>query len=378
MDCGWIPQLGYSEFSRRLHRQAAIRRIPVMGSLELTFRCNLRCSHCYVAHGRGGIPGRRELSSEEICQIVDQVVDEGCLWFLMTGGEPLYRGDFADIYAYARSKGLLVTLFTNGTLLTPRSADLLAEQRPFLVEITLYGATQATYEQITGVPGSYARCRRGIELLMERDIPLQLKTMVMTHNQHELADMRSFAQSLGVGFRYDPLLNARLDGGDQPLALRLPAEQVVQLDMEDPLRRAGLARSYAELGKSQLPADQLYVCNAGVSSFHVDPYGHLCLCMMDRAGGYDLGSGSFKEGWRSFLTQINAVKCSPQAPCSQCSLRPACAQCPGWGRLEHGDPQQVVDFLCQVTQLRAQAFVASGEAVEVGLFDQAVQSLNTS
>jgi radical SAM protein with 4Fe4S-binding SPASM domain len=378
MDCGLIPQLGYSDFSRRLHWQAAIRRIPIMGSLELTFRCNLRCQHCYVAHGRGGIPGRRELSTAEINHIIDEVVDEGCLWFLITGGEPLWRRDFADIYSYARSRGLLVTLFTNGTLLTPRSADLLAEQRPFLVEITLYGATQETYDRVTGVPGSYARCRRGIELLLERDIPLQLKTIVMAHNQHELADMRSFAQSLGVGFRYDPLLNAGLDGSDRPLALRLAPEQIVQLDMEDSLRRAGLVRRYAELWKGQLPADRLYTCNAGVSSFHIDPYGQLCLCMLDRAQGYDLRSGSFRDGWRSFLAQANAEKCSPQAACGQCALRPACAQCPGWGRLEHGDPQERVAFLCQITHLRAQALAAADKTIDYELFDRAVPSLNTS
>ena len=109
-------------------------------------------------------------------------MDEGCRWLLLTGGEPFLRPDFLDIYTNANKKGLLLTLFTNGTLLTPRSADLLAERRPFAIEITLYGATQQTYERITGIPGSYARCRRGIDLLLERNLPLKLKTMVMTLN----------------------------------------------------------------------------------------------------------------------------------------------------------------------------------------------------
>ena len=102
-------------------------------------------------------------------------MDEGCLWFLLTGGEPLVRRDFLEIYQYIKRKGLLATVFTNGTLLTPKIADVLAEWRPFAIEITLYGRTQETYERVTGIPGSHARCMRGIELIMERGLPLNLK-----------------------------------------------------------------------------------------------------------------------------------------------------------------------------------------------------------
>ena len=135
-----------------------------------------------------------------------EVTDAGCLWLLLTGGEPLLRRDFLDIYTYAKRKGLILTLFTNGTLITPRIADYLAEWRPFNIEITLYGATQETYERVTGIPGSYARCRRGIDLLLERKLPLNLKTMVMTLNHHELDQMKSLAASLGVQFRFDPIM----------------------------------------------------------------------------------------------------------------------------------------------------------------------------
>jgi MoaA/NifB/PqqE/SkfB family radical SAM enzyme len=240
MECPYIPLTPYSDFSLRLHEQAAGQRIPLVGSLEVTERCNLGCAHCYINLPAGDYGARRrELITREMYQILDQVVDEGCLWLLLTGGEPFVRPDFLDIYTYAKKKGLLVTLFTNGTTVTPRIADHLAEWRPFAVEITLYGATQETYERVTGVKGSFERCMRGIQLLLERGLPLKLKTMVMTLNQAELGEMRALARILGVEFRYDPVLNVRLDGGRSPQEFRIPAEDVVALDLADEQRMQG-------------------------------------------------------------------------------------------------------------------------------------------
>ena len=179
-DCSGLSDLGYGEFSEWLHRKVGDQRIPISGSLEVTLRCNLRCQHCYIPGERRLSRKERELSLGEIQRILDEITDAGCLWLLLTGGEPLLRRDFLDIYTYAKRKGLLLTFFTNGTLVTRRIADHLAEWRPFNIEITLYGATQETYERVTGIPGSYTRCRRGIDLLLERNLPLGLKTMVMT------------------------------------------------------------------------------------------------------------------------------------------------------------------------------------------------------
>ncbi len=99
---------------------------------------------------------------------------------------------------------MILTIFTNGTLITPQIADYLAEWRPFKMEITLYGATQETYERVTGIPGSYERCRRGIDLLLERKIPLSLKTPVMTLNQHELEQMKALSVQPGGRFPFRP------------------------------------------------------------------------------------------------------------------------------------------------------------------------------
>jgi MoaA/NifB/PqqE/SkfB family radical SAM enzyme len=129
MECPHIPITNYSEFSRRLHDKVVGRRIPISGSIEVTARCNLRCAHCYINLPAGDRHAlERELNCQELFSILDQMVDEGCLWLLITGGEPLIRPDFLDIYTYAKKKGILITLFTNGTTITPRIADHLGSR----------------------------------------------------------------------------------------------------------------------------------------------------------------------------------------------------------------------------------------------------------
>lgn len=363
MECLYIPTLGYSDFSLRLHQKVGGQRIPLIGSLELGYRCNLRCQHCYVAHGHTGLPGLQELSAAEIQRILDEVVDEGCLWLLLTGGEPLLRRDFPEIYTYAKRKGLLLNLFTNGTLLTPRLADLLAEWRPFNIEITLYGCTQETYERVTGIPGSHARCMRGIELLLERKLPLKLKSMLMTLNVHELEAMKAFAEGLGLDYRYDPMLHAGLDGSQHPHNLRLSPQRVVQFDVEDGERFQAWQEFCDRFVVSPPDTSTLYRCGAGVKSFHIDPYGQLSLCITSRQPSYDLRQGNFHEGWAEFLYQARYEPVGEQYACGRCALKSLCGQCPGLARLEAGDAKAQLEYHCQVAHLRARAFGISEELI---------------
>jgi MoaA/NifB/PqqE/SkfB family radical SAM enzyme len=105
MECPHIPEISYSEFGERLNKQIVAERIPVSGSFELTFRCNLRCAHCYCnlpLNDQDTI--EKELATEEVFNILDQIAEAGCLWLLITGGEPLLRKDFLEIYTYAKKK----------------------------------------------------------------------------------------------------------------------------------------------------------------------------------------------------------------------------------------------------------------------------------
>ncbi len=343
-------------FFQRMKARAAQSRIPLEGSMEVTLRCNLRCAHCYLGDYRSGIPELRELSLAEIRNILDQITDAGCLDFLLTGGEPFVRPDILEIYDYARKKGLLVTLFTNGTLLTPQIADHLADLPPFGMEITLYGATRETYERVTGIPGSFEHCLRGIDLLLERGIRLNLKTMLLTLNQHELEAMRQFSTSRGVEFRYDPLINGGHDGNRSLLSLRVPPEQVIETELQDPVRRREMDDFLHRYATTLVDDRHLYTCGAGLHSFHIDPYGRMSPCITSRARTYDLRQGTFKEGWEQFLPGERALPITKITRCNTCTLHAMCEQCVGRAYVESGDSEEPIDYLCQITHLRVQAF----------------------
>ena len=226
------------------------------------------------------------------------------MWLLFTGGEIFARKDFLDIYTHAKKRGLLITLFTNGTQITPAIADYLAAWRPFAIEITLYGRTRETYERLTRVPGSFDRCMRGIRLLKERGLPLKLKSVAVTINQHEMQDMQRFAEEeIGVPFKFDGMINARIDCSHSPLDVRLSPADMVRLDSEDPARRAEWAQPVAEHpGAPEAPAsDQMYHCGGGVSAFAIDPEGKLSICVLSQQDSYDVRAGNFKDGWDGFM-----------------------------------------------------------------------------
>jgi radical SAM protein with 4Fe4S-binding SPASM domain len=356
MECPGIPQIGYAEFAERLNKEMTTKRIPIQGSLELTFRCNLRCVHCYCnlsTADREALSG--ELTTGEICHILDQIAAAGCLWLLLTGGEPLLRRDFLEIYSYAKKRGFVITVFTNGTTLTPEIADCLAEWRPFQVEISLYGLTKETYENITQIPGSFELCIRGIDLLLERNIPLGLKTIAMTLNHGEIPQMKEYADKRCLQFRFDPSINPRLDGSKTPCNYRLSPEEVVSLDRNDEKRDREWRDLFERIIRPYC-SDELFLCGAGVSSFHIDPYGKMSACEMIRSQSFDLRRGSFGEGWHEALPPFLAAKARGPYPCGRCELMPLCGQCPGWSYLEHGDLESPVGYLCRIAHLRAEAF----------------------
>jgi radical SAM protein with 4Fe4S-binding SPASM domain len=356
-----MDSLSYSEFSRGIfNKLSGDKRIPMTGSIEVTRRCPLKCAHCYNNLSLGDQQSRnRELTYEEHCRILDEITEAGCLWLLYTGGEILARPDFLDIYTYAKQKGLLITLFTNGTLLTPEIADYLAEWRPFSIEITIYGRTKATYELVTGVPGSYERCLRGIHLVKERGLPLKLKTMAITLNKHEIWEMKKFAENdLGTEFRFDAMINPRIEHSKGPLVVRLTPDEVVALDLQDPKRTTEWMKFCEKFNGIALSPDRrnhLYQCGGGSNSFAIDPYGKMNLCLLSTDHAYDLRTGSFQVGWQESLAKVLRQKVTKQTKCFSCEIKSMCGMCPANAELENGDSEEPVDFMCQVAHLRAKA-----------------------
>lgn len=348
-----FPELSLTEWGEALFAPLDGKRYPIGGTLEITDRCNIACVHCYINQAAADREVKsRELSTVQITGLMDQLADAGCLFLLLTGGEVLIRPDFLDIFHHARRRGMLVSIFTNGTLLSERIADDLAQWTPRSIEITLYGATQQTYESVTRIPGSYARCMQGIYLLLERGLPLLLKSVLLKNNLHELDAMQNLAQQLGVNFRYDGTLWPRLDGGEQPYDYRLSLREMLNLDVQDPQRLAEWEKTAVQFSGQPIRAENVYSCGAGLRSFHIDSSGKLSICTMARRPSYDLLSIVFQEAWEK-LGELRKAKRQLNTVCRTCTIGGLCNQCPGWSQAVHDDDETPVDYICNLAHLRA-------------------------
>jgi radical SAM protein with 4Fe4S-binding SPASM domain len=323
-------------------------RVPINGSMELDLRCNLRCLHCY----RDGEWPPGILETDEIVGILDQVARAGTIFFLFTGGEIFLRRDFFEIYDEARRRGLLVTLFTNATMITPSIADRLAENPPYGLEITLYGFSKGTYERVTGVEGSREKCYRGVELLLERNVRLTLKTVVMRTNRHEFMDMFHFAEERGIRFRWDTQINPNFNGSQIPCNVRLSPEEVVDLEFSVPQRVEDYRRLFEP--RKDLRTSRVFPCGAGTRTFNIDAYGNMKMCVLMREPEYSLRRMSFAQIWNEMFPPAYSRMRPAGHPCNSCNLASLCGKCAAWSLMEKGDAAARVEYSCEIGHRRAQ------------------------
>jgi len=334
--------------------QAADSGRPVNGTFELTSRCNLGCKMCYIRTRAGDRAMKAsELSVEQWLDLARQGVDAGMLFLLLTGGEVLVRPDFFDIYEPLTDMGLLITLFTNATLINKRTAERLARRPPNRTEVTLYGATKATYEAVTGEAGGYDRCIRGIELLRDAGVTLKLKTTLSRLNVHEFDQMRDMADAWGLGFGASWLLSRRRDLCSNLVEeIRFSAQEAVDIESKDEQAVANL-RMISEREPAPMSDDPFY-CHAGKSSFVIGPSGDMNVCIdlaLPRARPTEVG---LAEAWRQVREFIRTV---PQAEdCKSCDLEQYCVRCPAWGYVESGSMTSSVVYLCDIARERKQRY----------------------
>ncbi len=344
--------------------------------IELTERCNNDCIHCCINLPAGDRQAMaRELPTAEWKRILTEAAGLGCLEVRYTGGDPLLREDFEDLYLFARRLGIKVLLFTNARLITPRLADLLARIPPrVLIEITVYGMHAESYEAVSRVPGSYAQFRRGVELLLDRKVPFIVKQALLPPNRRELEEFEAWAATIpwmreppGYSMFFD--LRDRRDNpakNDAIRALRLSPEEGIAIEARRGRRRLKEMDHFCRkfLGP---PGDKLFRCGAGAGGC-VDAYGRFQPCMGLRAPefGYDLRAGSLREALTDFFPRVLAVKAANPdylARCARCFLKSLCEQCPAKSWTESGTLDTPVEHLCEVAHAQARdlGLVGSGE-----------------
>ncbi len=339
--------LSYLAFARRVLKE----RIPISGDIEITRQCNFNCIHCYL----GEASKRQESSADELTtqqwiNIIDELALAGCLYLLITGGDPLLRKDFEVIYVHAKKKGLIVTVFTNGSLISGAIIELFKEYPPYSVEITLYGASESTYQAVTGRSGMYERCLSSIEALISAGIQTMLKMILMTENQHEFESIQKLAEDFGAKFRFDGMIFPCLNGDPGPIAYRVPPEKVAELNLSSEKLIDDWEQTKERM--KHIPAsDSLYSCGAGVTNFHIDFFGLLKPCILATDVTHNLLNGSFNDGWHHIIPKIKKKKNPLEFECKNCESQLYCGFCPAFFRLETGSETEVSEYLCHIGKI---------------------------
>jgi radical SAM protein with 4Fe4S-binding SPASM domain len=250
-----------------------------------------------------------------------------------------------------------VTVFTSGTIINEKWAPFFANDSPFLIEITLYGATEPVYESVTQVKGSYKRCMDGIDWLEKYKVPFKLKTVILNENKEEFHACKKIALARGQkDFRFDATLHPKLNGSDVPLKHRITPKEVVEIDLNDPERVDALKKQFRRPLKHREPEEIFnFSCGAGKMSFFANPYGKLQVCTIVPAKElqYDWRNGGFfQEAFYEFFPKITNSRPKKAQRCHQCNLWDVCDMCAGWSSTVHGDLETPVDFMCEVKLAR--------------------------
>ena len=344
--------------------------------IELTERCNNDCVHCNVNLPAGDRTARgREMTAGVVGRILEEAAALGCLTVRFTGGEPLLREDFEDIYLRARKLGLKVLLFTNATLISPRLAGLMKRTPPLEpIEVSVYGTSEKSSGAVTRNPVAFEAARRGLALLVENGLPFVVKGALLPATKGELEELEGFARRFAgadgppsYSMLFD--LRSRRDGAKNDLirSLRIGPEEFLAISA-----RGGPAvleewRALA-LEFSGACGDRLFDCLAAGGTGSVDAYGvfQCCLGLRHPETVCDLEGGSLREAMTVFLPKVRALRAADQGyleRCGRCPLKGLCHQCPAKSWAEHGTLDTPVEYFCGIAHAQAEAIglLAAGE-----------------
>lgn len=357
-----IEETSISNFP--LFKKAIQKRRLVDLTLELTARCNNNCRHCYNNLPEGDEYAiHNELKTDQLVDIIDQAFNLGVLRILLTGGEVLLRKDFFEIYTYIKKKGFLVSVFTNGTLLTNKHIRIFKKYPPWNLEFTVYGGNRKEYAKVAR-KDNFSQFQTGLYKLIKEKIPFTLKTMVFKSNLSQIQNISDYCKKISrEAFRYDPFLTLRTDRKPKKnkgiIQERLSASQIIDLEKSDPIRLKALKNldnksiDYIK----HYSSEKLFQCNAGQSSCFISYDGifRLCRPLVHSDCVYNLKKGCLKEAWETFTPIIKKLTSKDQTyneKCGNCDIRNLCMWCPASADLETGQLDRHVDYFCQIAKKR--------------------------
>jgi AdoMet-dependent heme synthase len=314
----------------QMHDKAMELGIPVDVHLDVTYRCNERCVHCYLDHDDHG-----EMTTAEIKDLLQELADISVFSVTFSGGEVFMRRDFLDLVEHARRLHFAVRIKTNGVMIRDHEAERLRALAVSQIQISVYSHRPSVHDAITKLPGSWKRSIAAICFLKSHGLKVAIANVLMTANMHDHQGVQALARELGVRYNLDPTITPRMDGNTSILALRIPGHELNSVFHNEAL--IGNLEEFC-LPPSPASADDLeeHPCSAGHSSCYVSPYGDVFPCVQFPLPSGNVRRQKFLDIWRNSrqLEEVRSIRLKDLPVCSTCSHAAACTRCPGLAYME--------------------------------------------
>jgi len=306
--------------------------IPLSVQVDVTYRCNERCVHCYLDHNDHG-----EMTTAEIKDLLDQLAAAGVFFLVFSGGEVFLRRDFFELLEYARSLQFSVKVKTNAVMIRENEADRLAELGLDGVQVSVYSHRPEVHDGITKLPGSLKRTLAGARLLCERGVKVIFANVLMRQNTHDYPAVRSLALEMGAEFTIDPTITPMMDGKRGVLALNIREAELQQVFHDETL--VGSAEEFCAPPSGPLEeqdASMTLPCSAGHTACYVSPYGDVYPCVQFPLPTGNVRQQKFIDIWRDSpqFQEVRSISMADLEGCSQCVHSGSCSRCPGLAYME--------------------------------------------
>ncbi len=304
--------------------------IPISVHLDITYRCNERCIHCYLDHDDHG-----EMTTAEIEDVLNQLLDAGVFFLTLSGGEVLMRRDFFEIVEHARRLLFNVKVKTNGVMIREPEARRIRELGVEQVQISLYSHRPEVHDAITKLPGSLKRTIEAIRFLKSQGLKVVVANVLMAGNLFDNSGVMALAKELGVSYTLDPTITPKMDGDTSVLRLRIPGSELQQV-----FRSEELVGNVEEFCAPPPPPGEDIMdglpCSAGHTACYITPYGDVFPCVQFPLPSGNLRRQKFIEIWQNSaqLKEVRSIRARDLPTCSTCAHVGTCTRCPGLAYME--------------------------------------------
>jgi AdoMet-dependent heme synthase len=313
-----------------LNQKALHRGVPLSVHLDVTYRCNERCEHCYLEHD-----GDNEMTTAEIRTLLQQLAEAGVFFLTISGGEPLMRRDCFEIIEHARALRFNVKLKTNAVMIREKEAKRIRELNVEQVQISVYSHRPEVHDGISKLPGSLKRTLAGIRLLKSHGLKVTIANVLMKSNFQDTEGVRLLAAEVGAHYTLDPTITPMMSGDTSVLRLRIPSS-----NLQSVFQDSNLVGDVAEFCAPPPPVDEGalegYPCSAGHTACYVSPRGELYPCVQFPWFCGNVRQQTFLDIWRNSpqLREVRAIRGKDLTTCSSCNHLGTCTRCPGLAFME--------------------------------------------